>query len=89
MEELFSTHSLLSFATLTILEIVLGIDNIVFLAILTGKLPERDQPRADRGLDAGGVGADRAAVCDFVDHHDGQDGAVRIAVQSQPRSAGA
>ncbi|TWU27868.1 TerC family protein [Bythopirellula polymerisocia] len=46
MEELFTTHSMLSLATLTILEIVLGIDNIVFLAILTGKLPEKEQPRA-------------------------------------------
>ncbi|QEG33172.1 TerC family protein [Bythopirellula goksoeyrii] len=46
MEELFTTHSMLSLATLTILEIVLGIDNIVFLAILTGKLPEKKQPRA-------------------------------------------
>lgn len=46
MEELFTTHSIMSLATLTILEIVLGIDNIVFLAILTGKLPEKEQPRA-------------------------------------------
>lgn len=46
MQELFTAHSLLSLATLAILEIVLGIDNIVFLAILTGKLPEHQQPRA-------------------------------------------
>jgi predicted tellurium resistance membrane protein TerC len=46
MEELFTAHSMLSLATLAVLEIVLGIDNIVFLAILTGKLPERQQPRA-------------------------------------------
>jgi predicted tellurium resistance membrane protein TerC len=31
---------------LAILEIVLGIDNVVFLAILTGKLPPEQQPRA-------------------------------------------
>ena len=31
--------------TLTVLEIVLGIDNIVFISILTGKLPEEDQAR--------------------------------------------
>ena len=34
--------------TLTALEIVLGIDNIVFLAILTGKLPAEQQGRARR-----------------------------------------
>ena len=32
--------------TLTALEIVLGIDNIVFISILSGKLPEAQQPRA-------------------------------------------
>jgi len=31
-------------ATLTTLEIVLGIDNIIFISILTGKLPEEQQP---------------------------------------------
>lgn len=39
---------LLSFATLTILEIVLGIDNLVFLAIITQRLPKHLQPRARR-----------------------------------------
>lgn len=46
MEELFTAHSLLSLTTLTILEIVLGIDNVVFLAILSGKLPQAQQPMA-------------------------------------------
>jgi len=32
--------------TLTALEIVLGIDNIVFLSILAGRLPREEQPRA-------------------------------------------
>ncbi len=32
--------------TLTILEIVLGIDNIVFISILSGKLPKEDQAKA-------------------------------------------
>ena len=35
-----------AFATLTLLEIVLGIDNIIFLAILVGRLPARRQKRA-------------------------------------------
>jgi len=36
----------LSLLTLTVLEIVLGIDNIIFLAILTAKLPPEQRPRA-------------------------------------------
>jgi predicted tellurium resistance membrane protein TerC len=46
MEELFTVPSMLSLATLAILEIVLGIDNVVFLAILSGKLPPEQQPKA-------------------------------------------
>ena len=36
----------IAFGTLTILEIVLGIDNIVFISILAGKLPKAQQARA-------------------------------------------
>jgi predicted tellurium resistance membrane protein TerC len=36
----------LSLVTLTALEIVLGIDNLVFIAILAGKLPEHRQKLA-------------------------------------------
>src|SRR5215831_19117109 len=36
----------ISLLTLTLLEIVLGIDNIVFISILAGKLPAPQQPRA-------------------------------------------
>ncbi len=36
----------ISLLTLTVLEIVLGIDNIIFISILAGKLPAKDQPRA-------------------------------------------
>ena len=46
MDELFAFNSLAALATLSILEIVLGIDNIVFLAILAGKLPEAQQAKA-------------------------------------------
>ena len=38
----------IALATLTFLEIVLGIDNIIFISILSGKLPESQQPRARR-----------------------------------------
>jgi len=37
-----------SFATLAVLEIVLGIDNVIFLAIVVGRLPEHQQPLARR-----------------------------------------
>jgi predicted tellurium resistance membrane protein TerC len=36
----------IAFLTLTLLELVLGIDNIIFISILSGKLPEKDQARA-------------------------------------------
>jgi len=35
-----------AFATLTVLEIVLGIDNIIFISILTSRLPEHQRARA-------------------------------------------
>ena len=37
-----------SFATLAILEIVLGIDNLVFIALLAGRLPAEQRARARR-----------------------------------------
>ena len=39
MEDLFTTQNLIAFLTLAALEIVLGIDNVIFIAILSGKLP--------------------------------------------------
>ncbi len=36
----------ISLLTLTALEIVLGIDNVIFISILAGKLPREQQPRA-------------------------------------------
>ena len=46
MFELFTTaNAWVLLATLTFLEIVLGIDNIVFISIITGKLPKEDQPK--------------------------------------------
>lgn len=47
MDWLFNTQSLVALATLTALEIVLGIDNIVFITILASRLPgeKREQAR--------------------------------------------
>ncbi|HET9358889.1 MAG TPA: TerC family protein [Vicinamibacterales bacterium] len=43
-----SAEGWIALTTLTVLEIVLGIDNIVFISILAGKLPKADRPRARR-----------------------------------------
>jgi len=48
MTELFNAENAIALLTLTSLEIVLGIDNIVFISILTSKLPAEQQPRARR-----------------------------------------
>ena len=45
---LWSTSSMIALAALTLMEIVLGIDNIVFIAILTGRLPEEKRSFARR-----------------------------------------
>jgi predicted tellurium resistance membrane protein TerC len=46
MESLFSLNSAIAFLTLCALELILGIDNIIFISILSAKLPKADQKRA-------------------------------------------
>lgn len=46
MEILFSPDAWIALLTLTLLEIVLGIDNIVFISILSAKLPAHQQEKA-------------------------------------------
>jgi len=48
MESFFAVDNLVALLTLTLLEIVLGIDNIVFLSIVSGKLPASQQKSARR-----------------------------------------
>lgn len=48
MEWLTNPETWIALITLTVLEIVLGIDNIVFISVLAGKLPEGQQDRARR-----------------------------------------
>lgn len=48
MEFLASPDTWIALLTLTFLEIVLGIDNIIFISIVTGKLPIEDRKRATR-----------------------------------------
>jgi len=45
MEWLSSPETWIALLTLTALEIVLGIDNIIFISILAGKLPAEQQER--------------------------------------------
>ncbi|MFP5291136.1 MAG: TerC family protein, partial [Actinomycetes bacterium] len=46
MDIVFTPELLVAFATLLVLEIVLGIDNVVFISILAGKLPPEQQNKA-------------------------------------------
>lgn len=48
MEILTNPDAWIALLTLTFLEIILGIDNIVFLSIVSGKLRTEDQPKARR-----------------------------------------
>lgn len=42
------TEALVALATLTVLEVVLGVDNVIFISILSGKLPKHQQRKARR-----------------------------------------
>jgi predicted tellurium resistance membrane protein TerC len=48
MADLFTTANLFAFLTLLALEVVLGIDNVIFISILSGKLPEEQRPLGQR-----------------------------------------
>jgi len=48
MDWLTSPETWIALVTLTVLEIVLGIDNIIFISILAGRLPASEQARARR-----------------------------------------
>lgn len=46
MGTIFTSSGLFALVTLTFLEIVLGVDNVIFISILSGKLPGSQQSRA-------------------------------------------
>jgi len=48
MELLTNPEAWIAFATLTLLELVLGIDNVIFISILADKLPADQRERARR-----------------------------------------
>ena len=48
MDAFLTSDGLLALVTLTFLEIILGVDNVIFISILSGKLPASQQLRARR-----------------------------------------
>lgn len=46
MEHLLTSESIVSFFVLVILEVVLGIDNVIFVSIIMNRLPKEKQPKA-------------------------------------------
>ncbi|WP_413513882.1 TerC family protein [Myroides odoratus] len=48
MEIFLTADAIVAFITLTFLEIVLGIDNVIFISIVTGKLPEEQRKKATK-----------------------------------------
>ncbi len=61
MDWLADPQAWISLLTLTVLEVVLGIDNIIFISILSGRLPKAEQGRA-RSLGLGGAFVTRIAL---------------------------
>jgi predicted tellurium resistance membrane protein TerC len=45
-EAFLTADGLVALVTLSVLEVVLGIDNVIFISILAGKLPKKDQEKA-------------------------------------------
>jgi len=57
LDWLLAPEALIALATLTALELVLGIDNVIFISILAGKLPAQQQDRARTiGLSVAAIG---------------------------------
>jgi predicted tellurium resistance membrane protein TerC len=55
MGYLFTSESIISFFILVILEIVLGIDNVIFVSIIINRLPEHNEKRARRAWMISGI----------------------------------
>jgi predicted tellurium resistance membrane protein TerC len=48
MDAFFTADGIIALVTLTFLEVVLGVDNVIFISILSGKLPPAEQPKTRR-----------------------------------------
>src|SRR5215510_11646031 len=50
MDHLFTSESIISFIILAILEVVLGIDNVIFVSIILNRLKNKDQQKRARRI---------------------------------------
>ena len=48
MDAFLTSEGVLALVTLTFLEVILGVDNVIFISILSGKLPQAQQLKARR-----------------------------------------
>jgi predicted tellurium resistance membrane protein TerC len=55
MEHLFTSENIISFVILVILEIVLGIDNVIFVSIIINQLDKKDEKKARRAWMINGI----------------------------------
>src|SRR6185295_18341467 len=55
MQHLFTSENIISFIILVILEIVLGIDNVIFVSIIINQLDKKDEKRARRAWMVNGI----------------------------------
>ncbi|MFM7671637.1 MAG: TerC family protein [Bacteroidota bacterium] len=63
MEQLLTTESLISFLILTLLEVVLGIDNVIFVSLIMNRMPsESDRKKAKRWWMILGIGSRTALL---------------------------
>jgi len=55
MQHLFTSENIISFIVLVILEIVLGIDNVIFVSIIINQLEKKDEKKARRAWMINGI----------------------------------
>jgi predicted tellurium resistance membrane protein TerC len=55
MQHLFTSENIVSFIILVILEIVLGIDNVIFVSIIINQLDKKDEKKARRAWMVNGI----------------------------------
>lgn len=55
LNHLFTVDSLISLLTLTALEVILGIDNVIFVSIIMGRMPKNQQLKARRWWMVSGI----------------------------------
>jgi len=55
MEQFFTSESIISFLVLVVLEIVLGIDNVIFVSIIINRLEEKNKKKARRAWMISGI----------------------------------